>query len=84
MEAKFALAGGAADIATLDAYQRAANSLRRLLESVGLERGARDVTPTLEQYLARKAAGAVSISEAPLTAGSEKRDPKPPHEAGAP
>lgn len=36
----------------LDLYQRAAGNLRRLLESIGLERKARDITPTLEQFLA--------------------------------
>ena len=50
LEAVFAVAGEAqAD--QLDLYQRTANSLRRLLESVGIERRPRDVTPTLSQYL---------------------------------
>ena len=35
----------------LDRYQRVSNTLRRLLESLGLQRRARDVTPTLDQYL---------------------------------
>ena len=43
MEAQFAVSEGAPDIPHLDAYQRAANSLRRLLEAVGLQRRARDV-----------------------------------------
>ena len=44
LEARFATAGSAsAD--DLDLYQRTANSLRRLLEVVGLQRRARDVTP---------------------------------------
>ena len=44
LEARFATAGSAsAD--DLDLYQRTANSLRRLLEAVGLQRRARDVTP---------------------------------------
>jgi hypothetical protein len=34
----------------LDLFQRASNSLRRLLESLGLKRVAKDVTPTLESY----------------------------------
>jgi hypothetical protein len=54
MEARFAVSDGASDIAELDAYQRAANSLRRLLESVGIQRRARDVTPTIETYLGAK------------------------------
>jgi len=50
LEACFAIAGSAsAD--QLDLYQRTANSLRRLLESVGLERRARDVSPTLSDML---------------------------------
>ena len=36
-------------------YTTAANSLRRILADIGLERRARDVTPTLEQYLAQRA-----------------------------
>ncbi|MCT7375734.1 hypothetical protein [Chelativorans salis] len=34
----------------------AANSLRRILQDIGLERRARDVTPDLRTYLAQKAA----------------------------
>jgi hypothetical protein len=52
MEAAFAQAGEAS-VEDLDVYQRVANSLRRLLESVGLERRARTVEPTLSEYLAR-------------------------------
>ncbi len=36
----------------MDAYARVAGHLRRLFETLGLERKPRDVTPTLEQYLA--------------------------------
>ena len=46
------LATGDEDV-SLDAYQRAANSLRRLLESLGLERKAKDVTPSLADIIAR-------------------------------
>lgn len=42
----------------LDAYARAAGHLRRLLESLGVERKARDATPTLAEYLASKKAAA--------------------------
>ena len=35
-------------------YQRTANSARRLLESVGLKRRAKDITPSLDEYLASK------------------------------
>lgn len=49
LEASFAVA--APEASALDLYQRTANSLRRLLESIGLERRAKDVTPpTLQQY----------------------------------
>src|SRR5262249_17078798 len=52
METDFALANGAPNIATLDAYQRAAGNLRRLLEALGLERRQRDVTRRGREYLA--------------------------------
>jgi hypothetical protein len=44
MEAVFAVAGEAKP-ETLDLYQRTAGNLRRLLETVGLRRRERDVTP---------------------------------------
>jgi hypothetical protein len=44
LEVKFALAD-AASPEDLDLYQRTANSLRRLLEAVGLNRRPKDVTP---------------------------------------
>lgn len=51
--AEVALAnGGAFDVAE---YSTAANTLRRLLADLGLERKARDVTPSLDQYLAGRA-----------------------------
>ncbi len=56
LEAKFALAGEAS-AADLDLYQRASNTMRRHLESVGLDRVARDVSP-LSDYLEAKAEGA--------------------------
>jgi len=49
-EAKFALAGEASD-SDLDLYQRGAGNLRRLLESVGLERRAKLVGPSLGQII---------------------------------
>jgi hypothetical protein len=50
MERQFALAGEAsAD--DLDIYQRVANSLRRLLEAVGLQRRAKDIGPSLGDLL---------------------------------
>jgi hypothetical protein len=52
MEETFALAGQAT-ASELDAYQRAAGSLRRLLESIGLQRRA-VAMPSLSDYLASK------------------------------
>lgn len=40
--------------ADLDLYNRLSGNLRRILESLGLERKAQDVTPTLQSYLAAK------------------------------
>jgi hypothetical protein len=50
MESVFAVAGEALP-EQLDLYQRTANSLRRLLEAVGLERRAKTIVPTLSEYL---------------------------------
>ena len=50
MEAAFAVAGEAQPD-QLELYQRTANSLRRLLESVGLGRRPRDITPSLHEYI---------------------------------
>jgi hypothetical protein len=49
LERQFALAGEA-DPETLDLYGRVAGNMRRLLESVGLERRAREVVPDPLQY----------------------------------
>ncbi|TIL43415.1 hypothetical protein [Mesorhizobium sp.] len=43
--------GGNIDIGE---FTTATNALRRLLTDIGLERKARDITPTLSQYLAQK------------------------------
>jgi hypothetical protein len=53
LELVFALAGEAAP-EQIDLYQRTANSLRRLLESVGLERRQIDVTPPTLEDIARQ------------------------------
>jgi hypothetical protein len=55
MELGFALAGEALPD-QLDLYQRTANSLRRLLEAVGLQRRSRNVTPSVDEYVATAAA----------------------------
>jgi hypothetical protein len=52
MEAKFATAGQASE-RDLDLYVRASGNLRRLLETIGLQRRPRDVTPDPLDY-ARK------------------------------
>ena len=46
--------GGAPDAADLDLYNRLSNGQRRHLEALGWQRAAKDVTPTLDQYLAAK------------------------------
>lgn len=43
---------GEAPTKKLEAYQRCTNCLRRVLETLGLQRRARDVTPSLDEYLA--------------------------------
>lgn len=63
LEQQFAVAGSA-DGDALDLYQRTAGNLRRLLETLGLERRTRDVTPSLDQYLRNKAANASGGSTA--------------------
>jgi hypothetical protein len=50
LEFMFATAGSATPD-QLDLYQRTANSLRRHLETIGLERRPRDVGPTLGEML---------------------------------
>ena len=44
LEMRFANAGSASAV-DLDLYQRVANTLRRLLEAIGLQRRAKDITP---------------------------------------
>jgi hypothetical protein len=54
LELRFAeanLAGQPPDPVDFDLYLRGANSLRRLLEAVGLHRRPKDVTPPLREYL---------------------------------
>jgi len=49
----------------IDTLQRVSNTLRRLLESIGLKRQAVDRTPSLSEYLARRdAAKAAATKEA--------------------
>ena len=55
-----AFAEGKGEPGTLDLYQRTTNTLRRTLEAVGLERRQKDVTPSLQQYIASKARAGAS------------------------
>jgi len=45
---------GEASPKQLDLYQRGVGALRRTLESLGLRRRPRDITPSLDEYLASK------------------------------
>jgi hypothetical protein len=52
LDSKFAANDGEATLPQLQLYQQVSNTLRRLLESVGLKRRARDVSPPrLDEYL---------------------------------
>lgn len=55
LELMFARRDGATH-AELEVYQRSANTLRRLLSAVGLQRRPKDITPTLDQYLREREA----------------------------
>jgi hypothetical protein len=48
----------------LDLYTRTAGHLRRYLETLGVERVARDITPSLHEYLAQKAQERATAEEA--------------------
>jgi hypothetical protein len=61
LEVRFALEEHAS-AADLDLYVRASGNLRRLLQVLGLQRRAKTITPTLDQYLGR--AGDVVDAEA--------------------
>ena len=71
LEVRFAKAGEASSL-DLETYQRCANSLRRLLEAVGLQRRSRDLNPKLDDLLlehAQRAAAAVHTDEAEVIDG---------------
>jgi hypothetical protein len=51
MDVRFAENEGEANRFDLDTYQRLTNTLRRTLESLGLQRRARDVTPSVSDYV---------------------------------
>jgi len=57
LELRFAeanLAGQPPDPVDFDLYLRGANSLRRLLEAVGLQRRPKNITPSLGSYIANQ------------------------------
>jgi hypothetical protein len=54
MESRWNENNGEASPRQIETYQRTANTLRRLLESLGLRRRARDVTPTDYRALIRR------------------------------
>ncbi len=56
LEIKFANANEATAL-ELEQFTRASNSLRRHLETLGLDRKPKDITPSLKDYLAGKANG---------------------------
>jgi hypothetical protein len=49
LEVKFASEGSKGY--QIDRYQRVSNTLRRLLESLGLQRRSRDITPSVAEYV---------------------------------
>jgi hypothetical protein len=55
----------------LDSFGRAASHLRRLLEAVGLQRRARDVTPTLAELIAQDEAEQAAEEAAAAKAAAE-------------
>jgi hypothetical protein len=85
LEAKFAMAGEAS-ATDLDLYQRTSNSVRRLLEAVGLKRVAKDVTPSLEAYISARygtqTSGGETAGRAPAAARREGFAGSVPRSAG--
>jgi hypothetical protein len=69
MEAAFAVSDSTPEQLTL--YQMAANSLRRMLESLGLKRRPRDVTLDLQSYIASKSATAATAAPAGRPTGRQ-------------
>jgi hypothetical protein len=77
LEATFATKGAATGD-QLDLYSRVSNSLRRMLESVGLERRSLDVTPTIDEFLAEHARSKAAGASEPLDAPADPLPPLPP------
>jgi len=53
MEQRWAQNGGEGSTQQVETYQKVTGALRRVLESLGLKRRPRDVTPRLDEYLRR-------------------------------
>lgn len=67
-----AFSQGDPDARSVDLYQRMTNTLRRTLESLGLQRRQKDATLTLEQYVAsRYGSQADDVDEAEIIEGAE-------------
>lgn len=64
------------------AYATVANSLRRLLQDLGLQRAMRDVTPTLAEYLVQKAATEAAEAREAERRTVEPSEPVALYEAG--
>jgi hypothetical protein len=69
LEATFATVGMATGD-QLDLYSRVSNSLRRMLESIGLERKSVDITPSVDEFLAEHAREKAARTSEPLDAPS--------------
>jgi hypothetical protein len=78
MEAVFAVADATPEALTL--YQMTANSLRRMLESLGLKRRPRDVTLSLATYLAARPLAESAGASLDLTAVSDTNAANGHHE----
>ena len=63
LEVRFAKAGEAS-AADLEVYQRCSNSLRRLLEAIGLQRRPRNLNPKLDDLLLEHQQRAAAMNEA--------------------
>src|SRR6516225_11242629 len=62
LEVRFAKAGEAS-AADLEVYQRCSNSLRRLLEAIGLQRRPRNLNPKLDDLLLEHQQRAAAVNE---------------------
>jgi hypothetical protein len=58
----------------IDRFGRAASHLRRILEALGLERRARDVTPSLAEYLASLRHSGAEANKQAAEEGGESRE----------